>query len=42
MVAAPLVLDDSLTEEENMDAWDAWTPDPYHAQNCNYNHNFNI
>lgn len=34
LVAAPLILDDSQAEEENMDNWETWTPDPVHAQSC--------
>ncbi|KAL7631637.1 UNVERIFIED_CONTAM: hypothetical protein RMT77_018062 [Armadillidium vulgare] len=32
VVAAPLVLDDSYSEIEDMNNWEAWTPDPMHAQ----------
>ena len=32
--AAPLVLDDSYTETEDMSNWETWTPDPIHAQSC--------
>ncbi|XP_064089196.1 anaphase-promoting complex subunit 2-like [Macrobrachium nipponense] len=31
LVAAPLVLDDSHSEDDNMDNWETWTPDPVHA-----------
>ncbi|XP_076046085.1 anaphase promoting complex subunit morula [Oratosquilla oratoria] len=32
MVPAPLVLDDSQAEDDNMENWETWTPDPVHAQ----------
>ncbi|KAG7175880.1 Anaphase-promoting complex subunit 2-like [Homarus americanus] len=28
LVAAPLVLDDSHSDDDNMDFWETWTPDP--------------
>uniref|UniRef100_A0A0P4W136 Anaphase-promoting complex subunit 2 n=2 Tax=Scylla olivacea TaxID=85551 RepID=A0A0P4W136_SCYOL len=31
MVATPLVLDDSHSDEDSMEHWDTWTPDPVHA-----------
>ncbi|KAK7008348.1 Anaphase-promoting complex subunit 2 [Halocaridina rubra] len=31
LVAAPLVLDDSHSDDDNMDNWETWTPDPVHA-----------
>ncbi|XP_042881814.1 anaphase-promoting complex subunit 2-like [Penaeus japonicus] len=33
LVAAPLVLDDSHSDDDNMDNWETWTPDPVHAHN---------
>ena len=34
MVAMPLVLDDSHSDEDSMEHWDTWTPDPVHAHTC--------
>lgn len=34
VVAAPLVLDDSYSDIEDMTHWETWTPDPTHAQSC--------
>lgn len=36
LVAAPLVLDDSHSDDDNMDNWETWTPDPVHAHNCKW------
>ncbi|XP_071521652.1 anaphase-promoting complex subunit 2 [Panulirus ornatus] len=33
LVATPLVLDDSHSDDDNMDNWETWTPDPVHAHN---------
>lgn len=34
LVATPLVLDDSHSDEDSMEHWDTWTPDPVHAHTC--------
>ena len=36
MVATPLVLDDSHSDEDSMEHWDTWTPDPVHAHTCEH------